>query len=132
MTDDGVTLAKIGRPVSPDGRRVVALDSDDVPALYPLEGGPPSPVPGLTANDVPVCWTPDGRELFVLRSPGKAPRIERVEVASGKARPWHGLGRSLPSGLLGDTRLLVTPDGESYAYGSIRQMSDLYLSSPLK
>ncbi len=132
VTEDGVTIGKIGRPVSPDGRRVVGLGPDDVPALYPLEAGPPTPVPGLTADDVPVCWTPDGRELFVLRSPDKAPRIERVEVASGRTRPWHGLGRSLPSGLWGDTRLLVTPDGESYAYGSVRRMSDLYLSSPLR
>ena len=99
VTDDGVTLAKIGRPVSPDGRRVVALGSDDVPALYPLEGGPPSPVPGLTANDVPVCWTPDGRELFVLRAPGKRRASSGSRWPSGRTRPWHGLGRSLPSGL---------------------------------
>ena len=37
VTEDGVTIGKIGRPVSPDGRRVVGLVPDDVPALYPLE-----------------------------------------------------------------------------------------------
>ena len=49
------------------------------------------------------------------------------------ARPMeHGLGRTLPSGSWGDTRLLVTSDGQSYAYGYTRRMSDLYLSSPVE
>ena len=131
VTGDGVTLHKVGRPVSPDGRRVVALGPDDVPALYALADGEPTPVPGLGANDVPLCWTADGRELMVARYAEKPPRVERVDVVSGRTRPWTRFGRSLPSGLWGQSRLLVTPDGESYAYGYARKMSDLYLSSPL-
>jgi dipeptidyl aminopeptidase/acylaminoacyl peptidase len=131
-TGEGVTLAKLGRPVSPDGRRVVALGPDGVPALYPLQGGEPEPVPGLDEYDLPLCWTPDGRELLVARYQDTPPRIEQVDVATGRARPWQGPHRSLPSGLWGQSRILVTPDGESYAYGNMREMSDLYLSSPLR
>jgi hypothetical protein len=131
VTGVGVTLAPLGRPVSPDGLRVAALDADGIPTLYPLQGGAPRPVPGLDDYDMPLCWTPDGRELMVARYEETPPRVERVEVASGRTRPWTGPRRSLSSGLLGQTRLLVTPDGESYAYGAYRRMSDLYLSSPL-
>jgi len=131
-TGEGVTLPKLGRPVSPDGRRVVALGADGVPALYPLQGGEPSPVPGLDEYDLPLCWTPDGRELLVARYEDSPPRIEHVDVATGRVRPWQGPHRSLPSGLWGQSRILVTPDGESFAYGSMREMSDLYLSSPLR
>jgi len=34
--------------------------------------------------------------------------------------------------VLGQSRLLVTPDGESYAYSFFRRLDDLYLSSPLR
>ena len=60
------------------------------------------------------------------------PLVEYVDVASGRTRPWKGPRHALPSGLLGQSRLLVTPDGQSYAYGTLRTMSDLYLSSPLR
>jgi len=132
-TREGVRLAKLGRPVSPDGRRVVALDPDGIPALFPLQGGEATAVPGLGDYDIPLCWTPDGHELIVARYDDEAPpRIEHVDVATGHARPWKGPRRSLPSGIWGQSRILVTPDGESYAYGHMREMSALYLSSPLR
>jgi hypothetical protein len=131
ITSEGVTLAKLGRPVAPDGRSVAAYDPDGIPAVYPLGGGGPRPVPGLNELDVPLAWSPDGRELMVARYEDQPPRVERVDVATGRTRPWHGLGRSLPSGLV-QPRLLVTPDGASYAYGYIRGRGDLYLSSPLR
>jgi hypothetical protein len=132
VTSDDVGLPRIGRPVSPDGRRVVALGPEGLPALYPLAGGDPETVPGLGEADVPICWTPDGRELLVARYVESLPRVERVDVASGRARPWTWLGRAAPTGLQGQSRILVTPDGESYAYSSTRQINDLYLTSPLK
>jgi hypothetical protein len=132
VTGEGVTLGKVGRPVSPDGRRVAALGPDGIPAVYPLAGGEPTPLPGLADDDLPLCWTPDGRELMVVRYRENPPFIERVDVASGRTRPWAGPHRSLPAALWGQTRVLVTPDGRSYAYGYFRRMSDLYLSSPLR
>jgi dipeptidyl aminopeptidase/acylaminoacyl peptidase len=132
VTTEDVSLPRIGRPVSPDARRVVALGPDGVPALYPLAGGDPVALPGVGENDNPLCWTVDGRELWVARYDETPPRIERVDVASGRARPWNRLGRSAPSGLFGQYRILVTPDGESYAYTFGRQTSELYLISPLQ
>jgi dipeptidyl aminopeptidase/acylaminoacyl peptidase len=127
VTPAGVSLFEMGRPVSPDGTRVVALGPEDVVALFPLAGGEPVAVPRLTGTDVPLCFTPDSRELFVAHYAVTPPRVERVEIASGRARPWTGMGRSRPSGLQGEYRLLVTPDGASYAYSYNRKMSDLYL-----
>jgi hypothetical protein len=123
----GVRLLKAGRPLSPDGTRVVAAGPDGVPALYPLGGGDPLFVRGLTETDVPLCFTANGRELFVARYEETPPRIERVEIASGRAHPWAGMRRSRPSGLTGEYTVLVTPDGASYAYGYTRAMRDLYL-----
>ncbi|MEO8501743.1 MAG: hypothetical protein ABI565_12560, partial [Vicinamibacteria bacterium] len=132
VTADDVGLPRIGRPVSPDGRQVVALGPDGVPALYPLAGGEPTAVPGFEQVDVPICWTPDGRGLYVAHYDGSWPRIDRVDVQSGQRRPWNRLGLMGPSGFLGQARVLVTPDGESYAYSVTRGMNSLYLTSPLK
>jgi hypothetical protein len=134
VTPADVGLGKLGRPVSPDGRRVVAIGPDDLPALYPLAGGDPIAIPGLGKDDVTLCWVPDGRALMVARyeeSEDAPPRIERVDVTTGKTRPWDRIRRAAPGGLQ-STRILVTPDGESYAYSYLRTQSDLYLTSKLK
>ena len=55
VTTEDVGLPRIGRPVSPDGRRVVALGPDGLPALYPLAGGAAVALPGLGEKDVPLC-----------------------------------------------------------------------------
>jgi Tol biopolymer transport system component len=132
VTAEDVSLANLGRPVSPDGTRVAALGPDGVPALYPLAGGEPVDVPGLDALDVPICWAPGGRELLVARYENAQPRLGWVDVASGRTRPWTRPLGPAPTGLWGDYRILVTPDGLSYAYSYARLMGDLYLSSPLR
>jgi hypothetical protein len=132
VTLDGVALNKIGRPISPDGRRVVAIGPDEVPALYPLAGGEPVAIPGLAEGDVALCWTPDGRALMVAHYEGveTAPRVRRVDIVSGHTQPWDR--RTLPSGSNAQSRILVTPDGESYAYSYDREQADLWVASSLK
>ncbi|MCI4355346.1 MAG: hypothetical protein L3K06_08295, partial [Thermoplasmata archaeon] len=135
VSGEGVQLNKIGRPVSPDGQRVVASGPDGMLALYPLAGGEPISLAGLDARDVALCWTTDGRALVVARyadADDVPPRIERLDVASGRTQPWGRLALATPSGIAGDYRVLVTPDGESYAYNYYRSLSDLYLTSKLK
>ena len=129
-----MSLGRIGRPVSPDGQRVVAVGLNDVPAIYPLAGGDPVAIPGLGLGDVAICWTPDGRELLVAHYEEalKPPRIDRVEVGTGRMWPWTRLSGSGPSALIADPRILVTPDGESYAYNYTRSLTDLYVTSRLQ
>jgi hypothetical protein len=127
VTPVGVELLKIGRPVSPDGTRVVAAGPDGIPVLYPLAGGDPVAVPGLGEEDVPLCFTPDGRELFVARYEEAPPLVERIEIATGKTRPWTGMPRARRSGVSAQYGVLVTPDGASYAYSYLREMGDLFL-----
>jgi hypothetical protein len=110
----------------------VASGPDGVPALYPLAGGDPVEIPGVGEADVPLCFTLDGREMFVARYGETPPLVDRVDVATGRARPWTGMRRGRPSGLIGQYGVLVTPDGASYAYSYTRAMRDLYLVTGLK
>lgn len=132
VSPDDVGLARVGRPVSPDGGWVVALGPDGVPALYSLQGGERVAIPGLGELDVPLAWRPDGRELYVARYEENWPRIDRVEIKTGRKQPWTTLGPLAPNDILGQGRVLVSPDGRSYAYSYARSLSDLYVTSPLK
>jgi hypothetical protein len=63
---------------------------------------------------------------------GALPRVQRVEVASGRAQPWNGIGHTPLRAGGGAARLLVSPDGESYAYNYVREQADLWLTSALR
>ena len=128
LTEEGVSLSGLGRPISPDGKWIVILGGDGVPALYPLAGGEPRPIPTVSYLDRPIGWSRDGRTLFVARYEETPPRVEQVDVVTGVVRPWPLFRPAVLSGLLGDFRILVSPDGESYAYNYVRQWSDLYLA----
>jgi eukaryotic-like serine/threonine-protein kinase len=132
VSGEDVTLAKLGRPVSPDGRWVAAVGPDGVPARYPLAGGEPVPIPGVDALDLPLGWTANGRELLVSRYEDRLPTVRWIDLTSGRERPWRGLDLPIPAGLEGQIRLLVAPDGGSYAYSFVRSLSNLYISSPLR
>jgi dipeptidyl aminopeptidase/acylaminoacyl peptidase len=135
VTPDGVGLGRIGRPVSPDGRQVVAIGPDDVPALYPMGGGSPVAIPGLDRDDLALCWTPDGRSLMVAHYEGEGgafPSVRRVDVATGRTQPWNAIGHTAAGGASGQSRVLVSPDGASYAYNYVREQTDLWLTTTLR
>jgi serine/threonine protein kinase len=132
FTAEGIGLAKLGRPVSPDGKWIVGIGGDGVPELYPLDGGEPRVIPTLGYLDMPVSWSEDGRELFVVRYEESTPRVDRVEVATGRTRPWTAHRPRPLTSMLGDYRILISPDGESYAYNYVSKMSDLYIATGIR
>ena len=82
---------------------------------------------------MPIQWSADGRSLFLTR-PGELPaRVQLLDLATGKKRPWKEL---MPADRVGVVRVysvFVTPDGKSVAYDVARILtSDLYLASGLK
>jgi len=120
------------RMVSPDGKLVAARGPDQRLYLYPIAGGEPSGIPGLTAEDTPSAWSADGRFLYVYRRRELPAKVYRLEVATGKKELWKELMPSDAAGVLNISPPLVTPDGKFYAYAYIRTLSDLYLVEGLK
>ncbi len=115
-----------------DGRVVVCVDPGGKVLSCPVEAGEPRPIAGLTPGDDPIRWSPDDRFLYAWR-PNELPvRIYRVNVASGSrevfkeivlSEAWKGV-RVRP--------VHVAADGNSYAYGYRRELSDLYLVEGLR
>ena len=121
----GGTIWMTWRPISPDSLWVVWFDGRFL--LYPVDGGEPRPVPGMSEGEVPIGWTPDGRALWI-RSLRNAPiQVFRLDVATGERRLW----KEIPSPR-GYVQMVMTPDGSSYAYGYESGTSDLYLAEGLR
>jgi DNA-binding winged helix-turn-helix (wHTH) protein len=115
--------------VTPDGQRLLARTPGPAGRwqLYPVAGGEPQPAP-LKPFDRPLAFTPDGGALFVTPFAENGPCVvERVDVATGQRKGWTevhvedkaGAGPMLP--------IVMTPDGQSYAFSVHRVLSELYL-----
>jgi eukaryotic-like serine/threonine-protein kinase len=120
------------RTISPDGRFVAVRGPDQRNYLYPLEGGEPTPLPGLTAEDTPVGWTADGRSLYVYRRGELPAKVYQFDVATGRKQLWKELMPADSSGVTEISRFCPTRDGKSYVYSYTRVLSDLYLVEGLK
>jgi hypothetical protein len=117
--------------VSPDGRWVVGVPPAAAPALFPLTGGAPRPIPGAEVDDQPLQWSADGKTLFVQR--GRMPmQVYSIDLASGRRQLWRELAPEDPAGVPALTRICLTPDAKSYAFGYLRTLSELYLVDGLR
>ena len=118
--------------ISPDGKRVAVRGPDQRRYLYPIDGGEPTPIPGVTNEETPYCWTGDGRFLYVAQRRELPRKVDRVEVATGKRERWKELRPSDSAGVVAVGGIRVAPDGRSYVYTYPRLLSDLYLVEGLK
>jgi eukaryotic-like serine/threonine-protein kinase len=118
------TLWMTWRPVSPDGKQVVFFDGQYF--LYPVDGGAPRPIPGITPGEIVVGWDSAGTGLYVRDR--KAPmKIFRLDAATGQRHFWKEVVTPV-----GNVQLVMTSDGRSYAYSYGEPESDLYLVEGIK
>jgi Tol biopolymer transport system component len=120
------------RGLSPDGKLVAVTGPDQRFYFYPVSGGEPTPIPGVTARDRIEGWSSDGKSLFVHRRGELPARIYRLNVSTGSKELWKE-AMPLETAGLGDVGgVIVTPDGRSYVYGTGWTLSDLYLIEGLR
>jgi dipeptidyl aminopeptidase/acylaminoacyl peptidase len=131
ISAEGVVMDN-GRAVSPDGTRVVAKGPDGRIAVYPIGGGEPLSVPAVSSQDRPIGWAPDGLGIYVVNGTTLPARVDLVEAATGRRRPWKEITPSDPAGVLAVHPVLLTPDGKSYVYSYRRVLDDLFLVEGLK
>jgi Tol biopolymer transport system component len=120
------------RSVSPDGKWAIVRGPDLRLYLYPLGGGEPTPMPGVTTADEPTGWTGDGKSIWVFRRSELPAKVNRVNVVTGERTLWKELIPDDAAGVSEVTQPLPTPDGRYYVYTYIRLISDLYLVDGLK
>jgi serine/threonine protein kinase/Tol biopolymer transport system component len=131
VTPTGFTLYGRGA-ASPDGKLFVAFDNERNGWLFPVDGGDPKPIPGLTPNDAPSQWSADGRGLIVCRFGAPSLEAFRLDLATGRREIWKESSFADPAGIRATGSIRSTPDGRAYAYHYQRILSDLFLVEGLK
>jgi Tol biopolymer transport system component/predicted Ser/Thr protein kinase len=117
---------------SPDGQFVAGVVPDEKGYLFPVAAGDPRPINGLEAGDLPMCFTQDGRSLYVYRTGEVPAKVYKLEMATGKKTLWKQIVPLDPTGVSTIGPILMTPDGKTYVYGFHRTLGDLYLVEGLK
>jgi Tol biopolymer transport system component len=120
------------KPLSPDGTFVVVVGPDRKVYRYPVEGGEPTIVPGLSLEDGIQGWTPDGRFVYVSRRGERPLKMYRLEIATGAKEFIRELMPSDASGVESVGPAILLPDGKSWVFGYTRILSDLHVVDGLK
>jgi hypothetical protein len=115
--------------ITPDGHFVLARNDRGF-ALYPVDGGSPQLVQGISAHEYPAQWDASGTKLYVWNRSFPA-HVSLLDIRSGQRKQWLETVPPDPAGLLYAT-LYLTPDGKSYAYRYRRVLSTLYVSNGLR
>ena len=126
ITGEGTTAAH----VSPDGKYVTSVVKDKLSVL-PIAGIATQAI-NVQPGDSVIRWSADGRSLFLRQSEGlTAMKINRLDLASRREEPWKELKPADPVGVqIG--QVVMTPDGNAYAYSFQRDICTLYLAQGLK
>jgi serine/threonine protein kinase len=113
--------------IAPDSQSMLVSMHDRNVAIIPLDGGEPRSVPGTRAGDVPLQWSDDGNAVFVFQPGRVSMTIDRVDLGTGARTEWHAIQPADPAGIMGILPVLMTRDGQQYAYCYRRFISDLYI-----
>jgi Tol biopolymer transport system component len=130
VSSPSVRLQPYTSPVSPDGRRVVAVHEGKL-VLVSLDGeGEPRELPGLRAGlNRAVQWSTDGRSVYYVEKGPRVIKIDLYDVDTGTRREWK---RIPVDEALTRAFLRVTPDGRGYVYSGFTVSSELYLLEGLR
>ena len=130
ITLAGVTFATSALALSRDGTQVALRSPEGRVMLYPVAGGEPVGVKGLSADEMPLSWTADSRALFLLE--GQPPRrIVRLDPASGR-RELASEIHPADAGLIGPSHVVIAPDARTFVANYMRVQGTLYLVDGLK
>ena len=123
VTPEGVSCG----PSSPDMRFIVGTGPNYTVGLYPLAGGEPRLISGLTAGFQPVRVSEDSSMLYGYR-PGELPsRIYKIDIGTGKQTVMQELRPGSPAGVVTVAPVVVSPDGSRFAYRYNQTITVLYI-----
>ena len=118
--------------ITPDGRGFAALNATRQVVIYPLAGGEPVICAGIEADERPYGFSEDGSLLYVM-SRGMLPgRVYRVNWKTGRRELWREILPADSAGVNEISGVRLTPDGKSYAYSYVQELSELHLVEGLK
>jgi Tol biopolymer transport system component len=132
LTPEGIA----GTRISPDGRLIAVIGSDNNWGVWPTDGSAFRPIPGLDGNYYISGWSPDSAYVYAASSQSGAEtggvKVYRVNVATGKMDFWKSFGTNLPAGTLSVSAPMLSNDGNAYVYVHVQVLSEAYVVKGLK
>ena len=133
VSEEGFRIASFGRPVSPDGTRVAALDGRDRLWLNSTDGTAVSrPVDGLEPGYLPIGWHSDGGSIYVFRDGELPATVCRFHLADGRKERVAELAPADAAGVQAPATIVATADGRRFFYSYVQSLSDLFLVNGLR
>ena len=91
-----------------------------------MEDGSKQSVPGIPSHGRIIHFSSDDRSIFYfLRGQMPAP-IYRLDLATGERTHWADTAPPSPAGVVTLTRIMMTPDAETFVYSYPRFLTNLY------
>jgi hypothetical protein len=122
----------VGGFVTPDGKFLLAFDSQRVLWLYPISGGEPQKFSFVPNPDERILSFFDGGKSLLLRSQNLPVKITRVDLATGRREAFKEIVPGDPAGVQSIPTIRLSADGKAYAYSVGRILSDLFVVDGLK
>jgi len=96
--------------------------------LYPVDSGEPRPIPGLSKPLRPVGWDQAGH-LYLADGDYKTPvvRLLRLDPRNGRLEPGQEIAPPDRAGFMGIMRVMISRNGQAFAYSYARKLADLYV-----
>jgi Tol biopolymer transport system component len=134
ISAEGVRLmASLPGVVSPDGRLVIAIGPDEQPALYPIAGGDPRPIPALGSDLLPLGWGASPQIIFARRRAfGRLIPLFKIDLANGRRQLLKEIGPTDATGAPLVYLVQVSRDGRRYAYSAGRSNAAVFLVEGVK
>jgi len=127
VTPEGILCG----PSSPDSRSIIGTAADRSIAIYSLDGGPIRSIPNFGSTFVAVQWSEDGAALYCYRQGEFPSKVYRVDIATGKLTVIQELKPGVSAGVVLLAPIVVSRDGERFAYAYNQTLSALYLITGL-
>ncbi len=118
--------------VSPDGNYIFARDLIGGGLIYPLAGGGPTGVPGMTPEDIWANWSSDGKSAYVYQNMKVYDLVFRLDLGTGERQQILQVAPQDAAGINGLVPFRITPDGKAYAYTYNRALSTLFIADGVK
>ncbi len=122
----------VGGLITSDGKFLLAGDAKHQRWLYPIAGGDPQRVTwDVKPDDRLVRFLADGKGLLVADH-NVPTTVSRIDLASGRREVWKEIAPADPAGVESIVSIKFNADGKSYAYSTMRVLSDLFVVDGLK
>jgi Tol biopolymer transport system component len=133
VSEEGVRIASFGRPISPDGTQVAALDGRGRLWLTSTDGSATRRlVDALEPGYLPISWHPDGRSIYVYRDGELPAMVSRFHLDDARHEQVAQLAPIDRAGVKTPATIVATRDGKRFFYSYVQSLSDLFLVDKLR